>query len=136
MASSPTVLDWQDIQVLVGICSKPTDSSAGYEIEVEAARLNLIHALHQFIREWHPGRLMENSLRRQLVDALDEYAIASRNLTMRHARSEQEDIRRRLLGAMEAAEKQDRANGGPGIDGVLSVLLMLALQQISNWPGN
>lgn len=134
MACSPAVLDWQDIKVLVNLCSSTIPGSAAPFMRFEAARLDLVHALQEFVKAWSPGAIIDNQPRKDLVAALDEFEAAWREWTNgKDEPLESEDIKLRLVGAIEAAEDADRLGKGSfGGNGMLPALLLLALQQLSN----
>lgn len=132
MGQSLTVLDWQDIGVLTHLCNKSTDAE-GHEQD----RLRLVEALREFLTVWQPGHVMQNDLRRRLVEALDSYLATADTWGDQESSPEAagNQIRLKLLRAIEAAERGETSEDRFESGGPLLVLLALAFQRLTDFFG-
>ena len=127
MARSLAVLDWKDVQSLVGMCSKTfAKSDPNYET-LEQCRRKLIETLFVYLEQWLPGRMIDDDARRPLIKALDDFTVVLRTVVISELvngseapwavemNSECSRIKKRLRSALSPPE--DTPENGLGIAG-------------------
>lgn len=136
-ASSPTVLDWDDVSVLVRLCMRPTELDSASASGALDKRHQLVNAVLAYLQVWKPGALIDNDVRRSLVSSLEEYSgffaqleLADKGALSDEIRVKVEGIQKRLLLAIALSE----ANGTETLcqeikDGVILIALLLTLYQ-------
>src|SRR5687768_14686727 len=78
MAKSIAVLDWKDVQKLLGMCSHAfTRNDPNFE-ELESGRRELIDTFLGYLQDWLPGREIDDETRRPLIASLESFSGALR----------------------------------------------------------
>jgi hypothetical protein len=124
MAKSIAVLDWKDVQKLLGMCSHAFDrNDPNFEV-LENGRRHLIDNFLSYLHEWLPGKEIDDETRRPLIASLESFSGALRKTMISDLESasgvspSQEmyreclQIKRRLQAALAP---DDSPQGGPAV---------------------
>lgn len=78
MAKSIAVLDWKDVQKLMGMCTQTfSRDDPNFEV-LENGRRDLIDTFLSYLHEWLPGKEIDDETRRPLIASLESFSCALR----------------------------------------------------------
>jgi len=123
MARSIAVLDWKDVQKLMGMCSHAFARNDPHFEALEIGRQDLMDTFLGYLHEWLPGREIDDETRKPLIASLATFSGALRKTIIcdLHSASgvsplqemyeECMRIKKRLQEALATSEPQ----GGPSV---------------------